>query len=401
MATVNIILLRQKKKKNGRLPVVLRVTHNRQRKYYSLGYESSEEEWNAEHEIFQTSVYSYHRKNRVLFNKRFKAEDIIREFEREEIKWNFTDFKKQFVAIKSIDVFEYFDEVIEIYESNDQYGTADCFSNTKRALKKFHGNKPLKFSRINYAFLSKFELFLRMRGVEGGLLSVMHPIRGLFNRAIKNKLCPKRFYPFKEYQLSKLKTTPAKRAISRNEINQIIAYQAAPFSEELFAKHIFVFSFYNQGMNFKDIAHLRWSDIQCNRVRYSRSKTKRKYTIKIQEPVQAILDYYKIHNPPGVYVFPILNDSINNKKVIYKRCNSMLVKVNTSLKAIGKKLKIQIPLTTYVARHSYATILKEAGVSIVVISEGLGHSTELMTQTYLKRFNNEVLDRANELLLYE
>ena len=84
---------------------------------------------------------------------------------------------------------------------------------------------------------------------------------------------------------------------------------------------------------------------------------------------------------------------------VANRLHKVLAKLNKHLKEIVLVLNLSIPLTTYVARHSYATVLKRAGVSTSIISESLGHSSERITQIYLDSFNNEQIDEAMSHLL--
>jgi len=153
------------------------------------------------------------------------------------------------------------------------------------------------------------------------------------------------------------------------------------------------------GMNFSDIAKLEWSNIDNDRVYYTRSKTGKNYNVKLLPPAIEILDHYRAIKTDK-YVFPILNENIHKTAIsIDNRIEKLNKQTNSDLKEIGKEKKIQLNLTTYVARHSWATILKRSGASTTQISEGLGHDTEKTTQTYLDSFENETLDKVNEMLM--
>ena len=111
----------------------------------------------------------------------------------------------------------------------------------------------------------------------------------------------------------------------------------------------------------------------------------------------AIINKYKNEN--SEYLFPILTSYHKTEIQVANRLHKVLAKLNKHLKEIGLVLNLSIPLTTYVARHSYATVLKRAGVSTSIISESLGHSSERITQIYLDSFNNEQIDEAMSHLL--
>ena len=166
---------------------------------------------------------------------------------------------------------------------------------------------------------------------------------------------------------------------------------------ECLAIDVFTFSYLNAGINFIDIAKLQYSNIIGNQLIYNREKTKRLIKVPLQQ--QSIKIIAKYRNDKSPYLFPILSPFHKTDIQIDNRLHKVLAKINRHLKEIGKSLKLQIPLTTYVARHSYATVLKRAGVSTSVICETLGHSSERITQIYLDSFDNEQIDAAMQNLL--
>ena len=152
-------------------------------------------------------------------------------------------------------------------------------------------------------------------------------------------------------------------------------------------------------MNFADMTHLTWRDIEGDRILYTRSKTKVNFQIKIIKPVQEILEFYKGYPSETNYIFPILLRENLALKQIENRKHKVMKLYNSALKEIASLALIEKKVTTYVARHSFATCLKYKGVSTDIISESLGHQNIVITQTYLKSFNNSVLDDATEVLL--
>ena len=164
---------------------------------------------------------------------------------------------------------------------------------------------------------------------------------------------------------------------------------------EILAIDIFAFSYFTAGINFIDIALLKDGNIIDNRVVYYRHKTKKRIIVPLQPKAIELIDKYR----GGAYLFPILSAFHKTEVQIADRLHKVLGKVNKYLKQIGKELKLPIPLTTYVARHSYATVLKRSGVSTSIISESLGHSTERITQVYLDSFGNDQMNEAMKNLL--
>ena len=162
-----------------------------------------------------------------------------------------------------------------------------------------------------------------------------------------------------------------------------------------FWKDLFMFSFYNRGMNFVDMAFLKVKNIENARLNYTRQKTGQQFSIKITEKARVIIDRYNDLKDPESYVFPI----IYRKGKEYMDYRNAMRLMNKKLKKISNLLKLDVPLTTYVSRHSWATIAKRSGIATAVISEGLGHESEETTQVYLDSFENNVLDDANDLII--
>lgn len=164
-------------------------------------------------------------------------------------------------------------------------------------------------------------------------------------------------------------------------------------------RNYFIFSFYTRGMNFADMATLKWNDISDDRIYYTRSKTKRNFQIKILPPVQEILNYYKGRSTPTDYVFPILLEQGMTFSHLENRKRKVLKRYNKRLKEIASLCGIDKPLSSYVARHSYANSLKQKGISTDIISESMGHQNIAITQAYLKELDNSLIDEAMEVLL--
>jgi site-specific recombinase XerD len=280
-------------------------------------------------------------------------------------------------------------------------GNARMYYDTLNSIMRFQRNRYLTFKEINYTYLEKYEIFLRSRGgTDGGISIRMRGIRALFNFAIKRNIINEGLYPFKVYKISKFKSKAIKRALTLNEVNRIVALDLIENQHLIPFKNYFLFSFYTRGMNFADMMHLRWDNIMDERIYYTRSKTKGNFQVKIIKPVREILDFYKEYPSRTNYIFPILLNEGLSASQIENRKNKVLKEFNYSLKEIGKLANIQKSITSYVARHSFATCLKQKGISTDIISESLGHQNLAITQAYLKDFENSVLDEATEVLLH-
>jgi len=166
------------------------------------------------------------------------------------------------------------------------------------------------------------------------------------------------------------------------------------------AKNYFLFSYYCRGINFSDIAFLKWPNIEGERMNYVRKKTGEAFNMKLfaRTGDHRLLQTGILPNPRRVCV-PDTFDRRKTATSIDNRIDKMLKVVNKALKEIGAKCDINTPLTTYVARHSFAMNMKRNGVAVSIISEALGHDSEKTTKIYLDSFENDALDSAVEMLV--
>ena len=264
------------------------------------------------------------------------------------------------------------------------------------------------FADIDYQFLKKFEthLFKRETVSGGGVHFYMRTLRAIINEAISRNFMPRELYPFANqfnkngYSLSHLKSKASPRALSEQDMNKIktAAFDQAPTLQ--MANNYFLFSYYARGINFTDMANLKWSDIYDDRLHYTRSKTNGNFNIKVSEPIKQILTYFQTEYPPtsANYIFPVLSEFHQTEKQIKYRIQKCLKQYNQQLKEIAELLDINVALTSYVARHTYATTLKRNGINTATISEGLGHKDISTTKAYLKQFDTDVIDKADEVL---
>lgn len=255
------------------------------------------------------------------------------------------------------------------------------------------------FFDIDVNWLKAYESWLRCCKLEDNTIGIrFRTLRAVYNLAITEGLVKADLYPFKKYKVSKLYKETAKRAITKEQVKQLIEYDVsnARLYKRL-AVDMFTFSYLMGGINFTDMAFLTDKNIEGGRLVYVRQKTKKLIMLPLQEKAISIMNRYR--SPQRKYIFPILDDRERTPRQIRNRIYDVLANVNGHLEDIGKELEIELKISSYVARHSYATVLKRAGVSTSVISESLGHSSERVTQVYLDSFDNEQINDAIKNLL--
>lgn len=396
--TIKVLCYKSKTLSNGEHPLMLCVCKDGKRKYQSLGVSIKAEQWDFKANQPKAKCPNRERIT-ILINEK------ITEIQKVALDKRIAG--KSFTATTLIEatntntnnktVGEYYLTYIQnlLKEKRSRY--ASMFKVSYSSFIKFNKHLDISFSDIDVTWLKKYEIWMREQKLSINTISTrIRHLRAVFNLAIAEHAIKSDCYPFHTYKVSKLNKQTAKRAISKKEVLKVMKYQGNTPMECL-AIDVFTFSYLNAGINFIDIAKLQYSNIIGNQLIYNREKTKRLIKVPLQQ--QSIKIIAKYRNDKSPYLFPILSPFHKTDIQIDNRLHKVLAKINRHLKEIGKSLKLQIPLTTYVARHSYATVLKRAGVSTSVICETLGHSSERITQIYLDSFDNEQIDAAMQNLL--
>lgn len=273
-----------------------------------------------------------------------------------------------------------------------KYRTSETYHATLNSFTTFRNGQDVVFAEFDSDLMILYESYLRNRGVTKNSSSFyMRILRAVYNRAVEKELTKQR-YPFKHVYTGIDKTI--KRAISLKEIKLIKNLDLSLQPSLDFARDMFLFSFYTRGMSFIDMAYLKKQNLSNGILSYRRHKTGQQLYIKWEKCMQDILG--KWENQMELYLLPILRSSIGNERCLYKHT---LYAVNKSLKEIAKMVKVVVPLTMYVARHSWASIARNKKIPLPIISEGMGHDSESTTQIYLASLDSSKIDEANSIIL--
>ncbi len=403
MASIKIIQ-RKKMNQRGLFPIIMQVIKDRRRKIISLGMECSTSDWDESNSRLKKSHPNYIQRNRVLLKLQEKALKIIDEFALDGIDFTLNQFEVKFRGRKSskVTVSEFWIEKISDLNRAGRTGNARAYKDVYTSFFKFHTNKNLVFREITPTLLDKYETYLRSNNnTDGGIGLKMRELRALFNDAIRKGVVDEKYYPFKVYKVSKLKGKGIKKALTRDEMKLMEAFDTDVNPHLTNTKNYMLFSYYMGGLNFVDLMKLKWENVQGDRILYIRSKTKGRFSVKMLEPVKRVIAYYKTQNRPTAYVFPILLKENLTPMQIENRKHKTLSKYNKQLKEIAKIQGVEQNVTSYVIRHSFATNLKFAGISTDLIGESMGHQDVSVTKAYLKEFDDEVIDDAMSKLMEE
>lgn len=396
--TVNVVCYKSKVLKNNESPLMIRVCKDRKMKYQSLGISILPKYWDFKANKPTSKCPNKEYIERLIAEKVKVYTDKVIEFKSQEKEFTATSLmEKVNKPVKRKTVQEVFNQYIQELESANRLRYADMYKCTMHSLIKFNKHLDIPFSDMDTIWLKRYEVWLQSQGLAINTLGTrFRHLRVIYNFAIEEKIVKSEYYPFNSFKVSKLSQTTAKRSIQKDEILSVLSYQGQTPLECL-AIDLFTFSYLAAGINFGDIARLTKDNILENRLIYIRKKTQKQIKVSLQE--QAIKLIQKYSMPDNPYLFPILSSFHKTEQQKVNRIHKIIAKVNKSLKEIGERLNIPIDLTTYVARHSFATVLKRSGVNTSLICEALGHSSERVTQIYLDSFGNDQMEDAMKNLL--
>ncbi len=445
-ATVKVVYYTYKTLADGSHPFMVRITKDRKLKYIATGQSLHPKYWNPLKKEVRKSYPDKAREKLLTKLAEWQAKysgaaDTLAEADEQHdapaVAAKAIEGRK---AARRIKLLAYCDELSAGYIKTGQAGNATVYRDLRNQLAKFVaaeanatapptgrgqanawaewvGRYDVPLDRVNVAFCHEWEQTLRATGIKEITLSLrFRTLRAVLNQAIAAGLVKPTAYPFArtvaekhKLQVGKFDVSTGKRAISRDELRNLEALPTATDRQRL-AKDVFLFSFYGGGINFVDLAQLRWRDLSGaavgtghpDRLHYVRQKTGGKFSLRLLAPAAAIVAAYRPFTFASTdsYVFPVLDSTKHvNPAQVSNRLHKVLGQVNSDLKTLGQLAGIATPLTTYVARHTFATTLRMSGTGTAVISQAMGHKSEAVTTVYLDSFASDIVDSAFEQLL--
>lgn len=268
--------------------------------------------------------------------------------------------------------------------------TASKYEATLRSFSAFRHNIDISFDNLTPQVIKGFEEYLKGRNVTMNTVSFyMRILRATYNKAVYAGIVTEQQL-FKDVYTGIAKTN--KRAIDEKVIKKLMETQ---FNDQLsFARDMFMISFYTRGMAYVDLANLKKGNLLNENLNYKRNKTNQELTMRIEPCMVEIIDRYAPHTEENESLLPII--FCDGKRINY---SSAIQVQNYRLKKISELLNIHPPLTSYVSRHTWASIARKNGIPLSVISEGMGHTSEKTTQIYLSSLDQNVIDKANKFII--
>lgn len=375
--------------------IYFQIIHSRVVRQMNTEYKVFAEEWNAESESI---VIKESRSNFLLgIQERLswdvaRLEKVVRTLEIERRRFTADDVISMFhKQTKESSFFNFMHGVIAQLKQLGKIRTSETYIATFKSFMVFRESQDVPLDGISSDMMLLYEAHLKTRDVSMNTISFyMRNLRAVYNRAAEKGLTPQN-NPFRHVYTGVDKTI--KRAIPIKEIKALKELDLSLKPSLDFARDMFMFSFYTRGMSFIDMAYLKKSDLQNGILTYRRRKTGQQLSIKWEKCMEDIVSKYPKNQTD--YLLPIIKETGNERR----QYDNALHLVNYHLKELSTILKLQRPLTMYVARHSWASAAKAKNVPLSVISEGMGHDSEATTQIYLASLETSVVDKANKMIL--
>jgi integrase/recombinase XerD len=400
-ATLSLFLDTRKVKANAKFPVKLTVYYLQDKKRYGTGVDLDEEEWKK--------INAPKLKDQELKETKLRLDAIVQKASRiikNTEDFTFSDFEDIFFGKKELraknSFITLFKEYIANLKEEGRIGTASSYNTTLNSLLEI--KQSYRIADITPEFLKQYEGFHRKKGNSDTTIGInLRNIRAVVNKAIAQKLLSPDKYPFKGYIIPSGQNV--KKALEWDAIQKLLSYKPSDEKKEK-AFDFWLFSYLCNGMNIADIAHLQKLNIDNDLLQFRRRKTihtrkkdQRPVKVALHAKAKTIMAKYQSADNP--YVFGVLEPDLS-LVTQRNRVQRVIKFINKHMKEIADELEIEMganyELTTYVARHSFATRLKRKGASTDEISEYLGHASVETTKNYLDSFEDELLKKRSQWL---
>ena len=390
----------------GEHEIRLRLTQFKTVKYISLDYSSNIQNWDEQFNFPKPSHRHYRqivqKIDALLDEVNFEIKLAAKNFEVyltvEELK---NRVLKKSMRLTPMKILEFFDIVAKEMEDEGRIGYANIFKYCKSPVSKSLNDKDKAFTAYTKSDAESFEkLVIKSNNKQTTNSNYLRTFYRIWNIAIErgytpNEFHPKKYIKYKPYR--KYKTS--KRAITFDKIKALENLTFKADSRMFRSQQYFLFSYYARGMNFNDMLKLKHED-NCygGELHYTRSKNKRRYDFILHTKAVEIIEIFKAYplQSDAGHIFPVLMAEHNTPKKIDVRIDSALKDLNEDLREMSEMIGLPKHITSYAARHSFATNLRHKNIQIAFIQEAMGHETELQTMTYLEEFDDVLLAKTIE-----
>ncbi len=365
----------------GFCDIKFRITHKRKSRYISSKIFVKPSEFDNMRGVVKPNNPNHQYLNIEIQKKIIEFQRKILEFGNIEIVdinflINLLSFDK-----KNYSFFSELDNYIEILQKRGSKRTAELYLATRKKIISFTKTELLDFKNIDYKFLTQFQEFEYRKGNSVNATSIhLRNIRTIFNRSIDMGYISLDLYPFRRFKIKK--ETTIKRNLTIHQIRKLLNCELSGKLE--LARDYFLLSIYLIGINLTDIYNL--TDFKNDRIIYRRAKTKKIYDVKVYAEAKFLIEKYSGEK------------ALLNYADIYANSDNFKKAMNKFLKRVAENCKIPEPISTYYARHTWATLASDLEISKDIIAHALGHGNNSVTDIYID-FDLKKVDEANRKVI--
>ncbi|MDE6511376.1 MAG: site-specific integrase, partial [Muribaculaceae bacterium] len=374
--------------REGRL--YYQIIHERMTRQLLTDYRIFPTEWDDTHSSVVSGKGGTRYNELLSIKERIKSDTdrlfrIIRSLDSKKTPYTTDKIIEEFSRTSSDNtLFNFMENLISRLKELGRLRTSDTYKSTLSSFKKFRNDEDILLECVTADTMESYQGWLQQKGAAPNTVSFyIRVLRAVYNRAVDNDLTENR-RPFRHVYTGVDKTV--KRALPLRIIKKIKNLDLSYKPELGYARDMFMLSFMFRGMSFIDMAYLKKTDLRNGYVTYRRRKTRQQLTIAWTREMQEIVERYPENKSD--YLLPIIRKGNTNERFVAKNVSE---RINNGLKKIGGMINLTIPLTMYVARHSWASVAKSKGVPLSVISEGLGHEKASTTRIYLAQLDSKVI----------
>lgn len=398
MASLKVLLRKNKQKSDQTCPLALRITHNRKTRYIFLGQYILEKHWNEDTQRVKKSHPNSARLNNLILKKLSEANDTILELESKDNPVSVKQIKNKVTNSNAdISFFDLGEKRIKEYEKKGTFSVSRADQSILNNIEAFNGGKNLSFSDITVSFLDRFKTYCvtKLNHKKRTATNQLMLIRTLYNRAISEGIIDEKNYPFGGDNISIKLSSGNKIGLTEEEIRMIEEMEFKQGTSIWHTKNIWLFSFYFAGVRVSDVLSLKWSDIKNERLYYEMSKNDKPVSLKIPEKALAIIELYiKDKNSSEDYIFPYLKEANqDDPEDIFRKSRNASRLLNKWLKRIAEQAGIDKNLSNHISRHSFGNIAGEK-IHPLMLQKLYRHTDLKTTINYQANFINKEADDA-------
>lgn len=375
--------------------IYYQITHRRIIRQITTGIHILPKCWDADQQRIVSSAFDGTNLQSQVDSDLLLLQSVIKILEASGSEYTVDDIVKQYrTGCNRVFILAFMQGQIDYMRRCNRYGTAKNYEHTMRSFSQFL-RRDIPLVTISEQLIDNYNAFLVQRGIVRNSVSFyMRILRAVYNKAVRRRLV-EQTNPFQNVYTGIDKTR--KRAVDEKLIARLYKLDLQSGSRAELARDIFIFSYCTRGMAFVDIAYLKKTNVKDGVIHYARQKTGQILLVKIEQNIRKILDRYVDCTKDTPYVFPILTSM--DKHESYRQYRTAINIYNRHLKELSKMLSADCRLTSYTARHSWATVARKHNAPISVISAGLGHTSEKTTQIYLTSLENSAIDIVNQEII--